>query len=381
MTATLILLIATRSMVSCASRLKLIPEVRVSHAATVPMMQRGSVIHTPVDHAQLQMLVGAASDDDSSRLRSNAGDGAPKSTWKADISEPLSFQKFPPITIYGSDSKWLLNSWADHYDTQTYGESPTITTSDIWVDDMAVVIHSMRSQVNIFLSLQSSLLAMPRPHRDRLSSLQLTHNELEMVGLIPKHMDIGLLESGWFPRGGDGSVVSALAVFSREKFEDDRRGTLRKRMREYVTLRQWRYTQTDSAYGKRMMDSGMAQTQRMAQPQTQHGKVDVFAIQGLAAQPGYEDHLAHALLYQIGRYANEEQKLVVVPEWAYMSSDGKDLTDYYVGFGFQKVEMEDRPHVLVYLGASGIGFQYKGTGTYETPATIPDKLMIGMSLL
>jgi len=66
---------------------------------------------------------------------------------------------------------------------------------------------------------------------------------------------------------------------------------------------------------------------------------DVFAIEGLVDAPGLDEQSTRDLMSQIEKYAHQEEKIVVVSKRAYIR-DGVDLSAYYVGHGFEKVEME-----------------------------------------
>jgi len=44
--------------------------------------------------------------------------------------------------------------------------------------------------------------------------------------------------------------------------------------------------------------------------------------------------------------------VIVVPQWAYISRSGKDLTEYYERLGFEMVELEGQMHALIYTGTS-----------------------------
>jgi len=129
---------------------------------------------------------------------------------------------------------------------------------------------------------------------------------LEMVGLIPKDLEMTFLESG--SSAVDASML-ALGLFSRGKLWDDSRGSLRKKV--------------DEQYGEQ----------------------------------GLPDFSARVLLSKIEKYAQKEQKIVVVAKDAYTYSDGTDLesvdagftiSDHYVRLGFEKVEMDNGSYELVY---------------------------------
>lgn len=104
-------------------------------------------------------------------------------------------------------------------------------------------------------------------------------------------------------------------------------------------------------------------------------RFNVIAIEGLADAPGLGGGFASSLLSRIGNYAYKEQKIVTVAKRAIVSRDRVDLTDYYVGLGFEKVHMQGRSkeddwHELVFIGSP----------MSEDTAEENDLMMAGMNL-
>merc|ERR1712129_131132 len=132
----------------------------------------------------------------------------------------------------------------------------------------------------------------------------------------------------------DASVL-ALGVFSHEKLQDDRRGALRKKHQE----------QYGRPWGSRWLNFAKHRL-----------FYDVFSIKGLSDAPGLPEgsQPVRLLLSQLEKYAHLDQSMVVISKQAYISNDGRDLTEYYVSLGFEKVVMEEGLHELVYTGASPI---------------------------
>jgi hypothetical protein len=166
---------------------------------------------------------------------------------------------------------------------------------------------------------------------------------IEAVALLPEGLEKPFLESG--SSAAEASVM-ALSVLRRATARDDSKGSLLKKFEEQ--------------FGK--------------ERQGEIGKeVDVFEIEGVAQAPGVPSRPARVLLAKIAKYAQKEQKLVLVPMRAYISKDGTDLTDYYLSLGFEKVEMDDGAHQ----------FQLVFTGHATTPEDIfveSHEVMVGMNL-
>jgi len=400
MIVSLILLIAARSMVSCATRLKFIPRLGVVPLTiTGPTMQQGPRIYTAdLPHPQMKMASPSSefmvklgkwhpwylvtgpprlSDKVQSIRRLNARLVvlSPKGVKTTIADLRVSRQVFPPMAIYGMDTRQLLHSWADSYltthavtqslhsltrlvtNSQNQADKggadslvdPTRDKSGAgldtnmhdpyarrWQANKANVLHKMSDvtaqATEMFMQLDTPTVnaKLSGFDRGRLIRLLRKRTQLEMVGLIPA--------DGYksFVHAMDASA-EALCVFSREKLKDDSRGSLRGKVEEQ--------------YGKQGTRLWGGRARR---------RFDVFAIEGLVDAPGLTESSARDLLSRIAKYADEEQRIVVVPRRAYICSDGTDLTDYYVNLGFEKVEMKGgdltemkgRSHELVYTGIS-----------------------------
>lgn len=252
----------------------------------------------------------------------------------------ISDQRFPPETIYSTDTPRLVQNWAglfmDSFDekvraavsTGIASPNPSSIAAKYFEDAKASALYSMRDIIS-----QSTAVAKPDRsphfHRGRLASaVGLMGREFEMVGLVPKGFEMPTLQSA---AHAVRIPVLALGVFARDKIDDDRRGSLRKKIEEQ--------------YGKRWARSWYGRPKR---------QFDVFAIEGLSEAPGEGllEHSAELLLSRMKLYAQKERKIIVVPQWAYISRSGKDLTEYYERLGFEMVELEGRMHALVYTGNS-----------------------------
>lgn len=125
--------------------------------------------------------------------------------------------------------------------------------------------------------------------------------------------------------------VTALGVFSQGKIFDDDKGTLLEHLREEY---------------KKQGDEPWWDRDALLFP--------VLAIRGLADAPGLDEKSSKVLLSKIEEYARKEKCIVVVPEFAYILADGTDLEKYYVRLGFVQVKMENarKKGPLVYVGPS-----------------------------
>lgn len=95
-------------------------------------------------------------------------------------------------------------------------------------------------------------------------------------------------------------------------------------------------------------------------------------MQGLAHAPSLTQISAELLLAKIVRYAYKEQKIVMVPKHAYINRFEVDLTEYYVRFGFEKVEMDDETYELVYMGPLPQDTSVGQAGNNEDPQIMVD---------
>lgn len=110
-------------------------------------------------------------------------------------------------------------------------------------------------------------------------------------------------------------------------------------------------------------------------PSQDNPEYAVFSIDGLADAPGLDEHWASILLSKIDQYAAEEKHIVVVSKRAYISSDGTDLSEYYVRLGFEKVVMGQGLPVLVYT--KGWSQKKRFFGRKEVRH---DQIMVGTNL-
>jgi len=159
--------------------------------------------------------------------------------------------------------------------------------------------------------------------------------------------------------------VQALGVLSRETLQDDARGSLRKQ----IVMR----------YGNGFFDkaSRIDKASRYG-----YKFFDVFAIEGLVDAPGLSISAARVFMSNIAQYAQQEQKVVVVPDRAYLGHHGPDLTEYYERLGFQKVEMQGYApaQVLLYVGfprdLSPLGLKMMA----EDSSVENEQIMVSMNL-
>jgi len=162
------------------------------------------------------------------------------------------------------------------------------------------------------------------------------------VGLFPKNLQVPFLKNLELQRAAvDGSVL-ALGIFSRGQLKDDSTGSLRKLMSlrsKDLPIRQswWSSLRVFKWWSSLWWGPGGKKS-----------STAVFAIEGLVDGPDLPERSARVLLSRIEKYALEEQRIVVVSKRAWISSDGTDLTEYYVRLGFEKLEMEDGLQELVY---------------------------------
>jgi len=299
------------------------------------------MIHAPVNLLHFQMKAAAPSDVKVSQLWKNAS-GVVVPTRDAIISDSRMFrQKFPLAIIHSMDAWRLLDDWAesfmdplDYFEDELFGILASCSENDCLVPeafDKANVLDNMLDAVAEETGISDRHSEAPSPN-ERLSLFE--SNPLEMVGLIPKGREVPAPE------------VLALGLFSRGQLKDDSRGSLLRVIEEqYVKqgARPW--------WGR---------------PK----KLNVFAIEGLVDAPGLPMS-ASSLLSKIQKYAHKEQKIVVVPSWARIGSDGQDLSEYYVRLGFEKVEMEDGLHEYVYTGTSPLA---------EDVWASDEQIIVGMNL-
>lgn len=289
------------------------------------------MIHNIMNLPKLQMQAAASSGDNIPELRVNAS-GVARQVQKTYINDTQIFEEtFPPARILGMDSKQLLYKWADTImdplETKLGAvprtKNTTLRRTGNWREFTAVALQNMRDIVAMANTMFTHMEALNALDFARLLSvLKQDGFDLEMVGLIPKGFKVPFWENG-LPK--EESSVLALGLISREKLEDDSRGALRRKVEEQ--------------YGKQWTLQGK-----------ERGVFDVFALEGLVDAQSPSKHSIIALLSKIEFYAYKEQRIVVVPRRAYISSNGTDFTEYYLYLGFHKVEMEGRPHELFFTG-------------------------------
>lgn len=170
---------------------------------------------------------------------------------------------------------------------------------------------------------------------------------------LPKPEVVGLTSREFSPQNESveiGESIEALALFVRIDMKDDRRHTLRKKVMRLFGKRHW-WSRTQWGRTKKY--------------------IKVFALEGVVAAPGMTDQSARLLLSRIQEYAHQEERIVVVPWYAFSWSDQTDLEEYYVGLGFEKVDMKDGWYELVLTDMSL---------TAEEKAVDSQQTMISMSL-
>jgi len=322
--AFLTVLFSAMLMRSCATRIRgpglnFVPGFGVRpRTVTRPMIHRGyrgpnihlgPRIHAAVNLPHLRMSA-AVSDDDNPWAKAT-----------------------PPTTIYGVDTRQLLQNWEDSL------RDPYLE------DDKAMALEHMR---DVITDSTGIFHAFKIPVEQRGAWLP------EVVGLVPEGMGKLLLSGS----SAVGESVSALGMFKREQLKDDSQGSLFKKIVEHFGHSEWVF---DERSGKDVLVS-----------RRERNTFGVFQIEGVADAPGLPfERSARVLLAKMARYAQREQRLVVVPAKAYKDIDGTDLTEYYVRLGFEKVEMKEGQEVLVYMEAS------------SSPSDLwvgKQQLMVGMNL-
>lgn len=238
------------------------------------------------------------------------------------FSQWVSDQMFPPTTVYHIDARRLLQSWA--------------AASIYAYDSKWQQKHTICNDMQDVVALAASILrkAAVRSDFDRTENPMQLAGQLEMVGLIPNLL----------PNVVDASVL-AIGTFWRQKLKDDRRGSLRKHLESECDC-EWRVK-----------------------------TFNVFALDGLVDGPGPNEGSKSALLYKLEEYASKERRILVVPERAYISTNGSDdLMWYYLSLGFKKVEMEDSlfGSVLVYTGTSA--------SLEDVPVDMNQHIMVSVNL-
>jgi len=236
-------------------------------------------------------------------------------------------QAFPPDRVHNIDTETLLKSWADAM------LDPA--------DPKAILLH------NMYHDVQDWTRAMGEAHMmDEEPEAFIVSQPLEVAGLVKAPTTDGSLpEEEGLQRGAssNGASVSAVALFSREKLKGDSKGNLHR-----IVEAQFGIKATRGLLGRRK-------------------KINVFEIKGLAMSPDTRGKSAKVLLAKIAKWAETEQRLVVVPKSVYRTrgiardlkdpkdlteedlQKSKDLTKYYKKLGFEKVTMDDGSYELVLI--------------------------------
>lgn len=347
---------------------------------TVPMMHNGLSSHALLAKSWLQMQApaGLGDDGDDAVPKSNASEVfVPARIWKSSSTHtPISQQQFPPTIIYGISIRQLLSSWADLFMDPLHEKSRAVESLNISSDhgtmalkdrlmkvfgqrtdrntempppsstsrylhkDNVMVLHHMQEVIGELTEIPTNLNTLENVN---FTTLSLPGRKLEIVGLIPRMLAVRRIRS----REVDASVL-ALCVFSQKKLQDDDRGSLRK----HIGLR----------FGKQWTRVWWGRAKK---------QFDVFAIEGIADAPGLSELSTRVLLLKIAEYAHKENKILTVSKGACISSGGKDLTQYYVRLGFEKVEMEGQLHELIYAGTPSSAKDVLADG---------EQMMVAMSL-
>lgn len=377
MTAPWVLLIAIGSLMPEATRIRSIPELRVT-PRTVPgsIAAKGPIAHSRVKLPQFQMVVAAGKGDELPELWPNVTVVPfPQQRFGSNINR-ISEQMLPPTVIYAMDTRQLLSDWTDSFMDpfpEKAGADPRPAVAPfievpglpapyqrprIRQDEKALVLRNMRIVIARATGMFSHVERAPEHmKRDpavaaRLKRLLLASKKFEMMALIPKDFEVPFLESG---SSAVDTSVHALGLFSREKLEDDRQGSFRRHI--------------EQQYGKQK------KTGRSKR------KFDVFSIEGLAGAPDLDDRLARVLLSRLTTYARKERMVVVVSKGGRTSANSKDiawsrdLTNYYVRLGFEKLEMRGRS------GTSDFELVYTGSHSSDEDMWVGNQqIMVGMNL-
>lgn len=335
-----------------------------------PTMQQGISIHTATNVFGPQMISASPQDDDNphedapdTSLNSSQAAHRGRSQELNTRGTEAPQQMLPPMMASGMDTRKLVLTWADSY---MEAENMALANMRDAIAKSTKVFGSLVSQEE--LSLWDKVRFI-----DGLVSIE----DLEMVGLFPADGTPFVESSGLRAResSADAESVLALGLFARARLNDDLKGSLRKKIEERYG-KDW----NGGAVPRSWWNNGTPVLETVEHQPGKWGywwgdtekQFDVFAIEGLVGAPGLDERAARSLLSKIEMYALKENKIVVVPKHAYISSYGTDLTDYYVHLGFEKVELEGRLHELVYTGASS---------TPEDLWVENQQIMLGMNIL
>jgi hypothetical protein len=258
-------------------------------------------------------------------------------------------QTFPPAQVPDIDTVQLLqNQYSIDTLALTEFKRKYQNSFDGSIRESFLDRVSVREKASVFHDMHRLVEAIGRQRGNNNSKLG-----IEMVALVidPNYFgDCPFLRAADLEGVGQVRSTKALGVFSRTSLLDDLSCSLR--------LKVW---DEGSSLGKTFDECGSQLPEQL----------NVFAVEGLAETPGENvwKNPAKALLSKIEQYAHMEQRIVVLSKQARISSDGTDLTEYYVGLGFEKVLMDH----------GGIELVYTGRCPYSLQAELGN-IMIGMEL-
>lgn len=228
-----------------------------------------------------------------------------------------SWQALPPDTVNSIDTRSVVHNWLK------FGREMFRKRSAIRDLDKKTLPWPMGPEQTSPLDWQDMNFVLQKMANDITDPS--VAGSLEVVGLMSHAFALPSVED---ESSDSGSGLMALGVFSREVVGGNSAGSLRK----------------------------MCEEQFGVVPGGDVEHVPVFAVTGLSEAPNIPASSATVLLAKIAKWAQIEQRLVVVPRHALHTSDGSDLTSYYVRLGFDKMNiMDDGSYDLVYSGTSTSG--------------------------
>lgn len=253
------------------------------------------------------------------------------------IPYPLE-QPVPPPRMYSIDTRHLLCTWVQSIRALPVGRAlATPTFQGVRIDVLSVLTKMEDDIEKVYKERKVSSGIQP-----------LNQNwTLEAVGLLP---NIDPKYMGWSGRA-DASVM-ALAVFSRVEFKDNSKGS----------------PHSPTGYALREITMAGVGTPITLVKKT----VSAFAIEGIAEAPDLSARSARVLLAKIAKWAQAEQRLVVVARHAIHLSGRTDLTAYYMKLGFEKVALDDGSYDLVYSGTP-TNSDIQGSAVMDTDEWIGDR--------
>jgi len=260
-----------------------------------------------------------------------------KQDWNFSSQQEFVPQAFPPATIYGIDMKTLLHTWGRkvredeeawrlRYRQVTEKKErdgfPTVRglapPHAFLVDCMLSIMEKMEGDIT---ALQDSDVA----------GLMFRSGERGQDGILEA---VGLLSND--PRQSELDAthdvsLKALAVFSRGQLECNSKSAS-------TSLK----STFESQFGIEASDQFFSGGDKKSVP--------VWEIEGLV-DTELTGKPVRLLLTKIAKWAQIEQKLVMVAQNAVHLKDGSDLTGYYMRLGFAKVNMDDESSRLIYPGS------------------------------